>query len=96
MYAPLSLVVCYWSLTAVSIALLPAPFLSSQRRARAQSHAQAPLLPVVDNVQLATPNRSTRSVGIFNTPPPQPAYRLRGSVTDPAHTRRRPAFEQVS
>lgn len=78
-----------------TVALLPAPFLSSQRRARALSHAQAPLLPVINNVQLATPNRSAHSVGILNTPPPQPGYRLRGSVTDPAHTRRRPAFEQV-
>ena len=79
----------------ICAALLPAPFLSSQRRARAMSHAQAPLLPVIDNVQLGTPNRSMRSIGILNTPPPQPGYRLRGSVTDPAHTRRRPAFEQV-
>ncbi|KAI0764886.1 hypothetical protein C8Q74DRAFT_1006674 [Fomes fomentarius] len=84
------------SMSSIDESLLPAPFLSSQRRARAQSHAQAPLLPVVDNAQLATPNRSARSVGILNTPPPQPGYRLRGSVTDPAHTRRRPAFEQTS
>ncbi|KAI0746860.1 hypothetical protein C8Q80DRAFT_1104631 [Daedaleopsis nitida] len=76
--------------------LLPAPFLSSQRRARALSHAPAPLVPVIDNLQMATPNRSIRSVGILNTPPPQPGYRLRGSVTDPAHTRRRPTFEQTS
>ncbi|RDX54593.1 hypothetical protein OH76DRAFT_1397941 [Lentinus brumalis] len=76
--------------------LLPAPFLSSQRRARAFSHAQAPLIPVMENMQMATPNRSVRSVGILNTPPPQPSYHLRGSVTDPAHTRRRPAFEQTS
>ncbi|KAI0711189.1 hypothetical protein C8T65DRAFT_647830 [Cerioporus squamosus] len=76
--------------------LLPAPFLSSQRRARALSHAQAPLVPVMENLQLATPNRSIRSAGILNTPPPQPSYHLRGSVTDPAHTRRRPAFEQTS
>ncbi|KAI1798132.1 hypothetical protein LXA43DRAFT_876352 [Ganoderma leucocontextum] len=76
--------------------LLPAPFLSSQHRARALSHAHAPLVTVADNAQLATPNRSIRSVGILNTPPPQPGYRLRGSVTDPAHTRRRPAFEQTS
>ena len=60
------------------------------------SHAQAPLVPVVDNAQLGTPNRSMGVIGILNTPPPQPGYRLRGSVTDPAHTRRRPAFEQVS
>ena len=82
-------------LLTLDIALLPAPFLSSQRRARAMSHAQAPLVPVVDNAQLGTPSRSVRSMGILNTPPPQPGYRLRGSVTDPAHTRRRPAFEQV-
>lgn len=31
----------------------------------------------------------------MDTPPPQPAFRLRGSVTDPARLRRRPAFEQV-
>ncbi|EJF63755.1 hypothetical protein DICSQDRAFT_101752 [Dichomitus squalens LYAD-421 SS1] len=82
--------------SSIDESLLPAPFLSGQRRARALSHAPAPLVPVADNVQLATPNRSFRSVGILNTPPPQPGYRLRGSVTDPAHTRRRPAFEQTS
>ncbi|KAI0711264.1 hypothetical protein C8Q76DRAFT_735768 [Earliella scabrosa] len=84
------------STSSIDESLLPAPFLSSQRRARALSHAQAPLVPVIDNAQLATPHRSIRSVGILNTPPPQPGYRLRGSVTDPAHTRRRAPFEQTS
>ena len=36
---------------------------------------------------------------VMNTPPPNPIvfnkYRLRGTVTDPAHTRRRPPFGQV-
>ncbi|KAH9941316.1 uncharacterized protein BXZ73DRAFT_88457 [Epithele typhae] len=58
------------SQASIDESLLPAPFLSSQRRARAMSHAQAPLLPVVDNIQLGgTPNRS-------------PGYRLRGSTSE--------------
>ncbi|KAI0336872.1 hypothetical protein GY45DRAFT_1377691 [Cubamyces sp. BRFM 1775] len=86
---------CDLSNTSIDESLLPAPFLSNQRRARALSQAYAPLIPVAENA-LATPNRSVQSVGMMNTPPPQPGYRLRGSVTDPAHTRRRPTFEQTS
>ncbi|TCD68741.1 hypothetical protein EIP91_009887 [Steccherinum ochraceum] len=91
-------------------ALLPAPFLSTQRRARAlsqaQSHAIAPLTQIPNPAQLSTPGRVPLgqtfplSPGFMNTPPPKPSllnkYRLRGTVTDPAHTRRRPAFGQVS
>ncbi|KAI0777753.1 hypothetical protein BD413DRAFT_468048 [Trametes elegans] len=84
---------CDLNTSSIDESLLPAPFLSNQRRARALSHAYAPLLPVAENA-LATPNRSFPSVGIMNTPPPQPGYRLRGSVTDPAQIRRRPLFEQ--
>lgn len=91
-------------------ALLPAPFLSSQRRARAFTQIQPPAAPFplaqIPNPQLSTPARVsstqsfTLSPAFLNTPPPNPTllnkYRLRGTVTDPAHTRRRPAFEQVS
>lgn len=92
-------------------ALLPAPFLSTQRRARALSQAQpqvssGPLAQIPNPTQFHTPGRIplgqtfSLSPGFLNTPPPKPAvlnkYRLRGSVTDPAHTRRRPAFGQVS
>ncbi|KAI0674379.1 hypothetical protein C8Q78DRAFT_1014437 [Trametes maxima] len=86
---------CDLSTSSIDESLLPAPFLSNQRRARALSQAYVPFHPVVENV-LATPNRSVPTIGIMNTPPPQPGYRLRGSVTDPAHTRRRPPFEQPS
>ncbi|KAI0372029.1 hypothetical protein BV20DRAFT_940669 [Pilatotrama ljubarskyi] len=85
---------CDLSTSSIDESLLPAPFMSNQRRARALSQAY-PLVPVAENA-LATPNRSLPSMGIMNTPPPQPGYRLRGSVTDPAHTRRRPTFEQTS
>ncbi|KAI0088830.1 hypothetical protein BDY19DRAFT_149916 [Irpex rosettiformis] len=92
-------------------ALLPAPFLSTQRRARAFTQAlpQAPnmsLGPISSPVQMSTPARAPRvqsftlSPEFLNTPPPNPAllnkFRLRGTMTDPAQTRRRPAFEQVS
>ncbi|KAI0646377.1 hypothetical protein C8Q79DRAFT_962291 [Trametes meyenii] len=86
---------CDLSTSSIDESLLPAPFLSNQRRTRALSQAYVPFHPVVENV-LATPNRSVPTIGIMNTPPPQPGYRLRGSVTDPAHTRRRPPFEQPS
>ncbi|KAI8986901.1 hypothetical protein BD414DRAFT_487416 [Trametes punicea] len=86
---------CELNTSSIDESLLPAPFLSNQRRARALSQACSPLIPVADNA-LATPNRSVQSVGVMNTPPPQPGYGLRGSVTDPAHTRRRPAFEMTS
>ena len=91
-------------------ALLPAPFLSSHRRARAFTQLQpvaapSPLTQIL-NPQLSTPSRTAHaqsfsfSPAYLNTPPPNPAlmnkFRLRGTVTDPAHTRRRPAFGQVS
>ncbi|CAL1709165.1 unnamed protein product [Somion occarium] len=91
-------------------ALLPAPFLSTQRRARALSYAQpqihsTPLAQIPNPSQLSTPGRMTfaqslaLSPAFLNTPPPKPAvanqFRLRGSVTDPAQTRRRPAFGQL-
>ncbi|EMD31900.1 hypothetical protein CERSUDRAFT_119204 [Gelatoporia subvermispora B] len=87
--------ICDMSSSSIDKALLPAPFLSTHRRARAHSQAQAPLSQIHDPVQFSTPSRPVHS-GILNTPPPQPLFRLRGSVTDPAHTRRRPAFEQNS
>lgn len=91
-------------------ALLPAPFLSSQRRGRAFTTIQPPIaaspLAQIPNPQLSTPARAsavqsfTLSPAFLSTPPPNPALfnkiRLRGAVTDPAHTRRRPAFGQVS
>ncbi|GBE87667.1 hypothetical protein SCP_1103440 [Sparassis crispa] len=76
--------------------LLPAPFFSTQRRERAYSQAQAPLSQIPDPTQFCTPNRVLRPPGILNTPPSQPSFRLRGSLTDPAHTRRRPPFDQTS
>lgn len=97
--------------TDMLVALLPAPFLSTQRRARALSQAQlqasaGPLTQIPNPTQISTPGRVTLgqtfplSPGFLNTPPPKPnllnKYRLRGTVTDPAHTRRRPAFGQVS
>ena len=90
-------------------ALLPAPFLSAHRRARAFTTIQPPVaaspLVQIPNPQLSTPARASHaqsfalSPAFLNTPPPNPALfnkiRLRGTVTDPAHTRRRPAFGQV-
>ncbi|KAI0795443.1 hypothetical protein C8Q75DRAFT_803329 [Abortiporus biennis] len=90
-------------------ALLPAPFLSNHRRARALSQVLAqsqssPLVQIPNPTQLSTPARAplaqsfTLSPAYLNTPPPKPElankYRLRGSVTDPAQTRRRPPFGQ--
>lgn len=91
-------------------ALLPAPFLSSQRRARAFTQIQPQVisspLAQIPNPQLSTPARTSHgqsfafSPALLNTPPPNAAllnkYRMRGAATDPAHTRRRPAFGQVS
>ncbi|KAJ3558259.1 hypothetical protein NM688_g1028 [Phlebia brevispora] len=90
--------------------LLPAPFLSGQRRTRAFTHSQpqvtSPLQQITNPTQLSTPARPSQSQSfvfspqVMNTPPPNPIifnkYRLRGTVTDPAHTRRRPAFGQTS
>ncbi|THH32550.1 hypothetical protein EUX98_g1634 [Antrodiella citrinella] len=87
--------------------LLPAPYLSTstQRRARALSQAPiGPLSQIPNPTQLSTPGRVplgqsfSLSSGFLNTPPPKPdvlnKYRLRGTVTDPAQTRRRPPFGQ--
>ncbi|KAI0698464.1 hypothetical protein BC835DRAFT_1413050 [Cytidiella melzeri] len=92
-------------------ALLPAPFLSTQRRARAFTQAlphvpALPLAPMSNPMQMSTPARAPRaqpfqlSPAFLNTPPPNQdllkKFRLRGSNTDPAQTRRRPAFGQAS
>ena|ERR1700722_3442064 len=78
-----------------SIVLLP-PFLSSHRRARAQSYAVPPAAPISPQV-LRTPAR--KALAVLNTPPPKPSYaqqlKLKGSLTDPPHTRRRPPFGHV-
>ncbi|KAI0076516.1 hypothetical protein K474DRAFT_1708111 [Panus rudis PR-1116 ss-1] len=91
-------------------ALLPAPFLSTQRRARAFSQVQpqlhhSPLAQITNPAQLSTPARMPLSQihplspAFLNTPPPKAAVvnklKLRGAVTDPAQTRRRPAFGQL-
>ncbi|KAH9831159.1 uncharacterized protein C8Q71DRAFT_861894 [Rhodofomes roseus] len=83
------------SMPMIDKALLPAPFLSSQRRARAFSQTQAPLSQITDPAQLCTPSRVIRQPTVLDTPPPQPGFGLRGSVTDPARLRRRPTFEQT-
>lgn len=99
----------YLPLTAMLV-LLPAPFLSTQRRARAFSHAPAPVHSPLSQIpnpsQFSTPGRMTMaqtlalSPAFLNTPPSNPAlvnkFRLRGSVTDPAQPRRRATFGQVS
>ncbi|KAF7797063.1 hypothetical protein EIP86_008255 [Pleurotus ostreatoroseus] len=98
------------SFFAMEQSLLPAPFLSGQRRARAFTHSQpqvtSPLQQIPNPSQLSTPARASHSQAfmfspqVMNTPPPNPIifnkYRLRGTVTDPAHTRRRPPFGQSS
>ncbi|KAH7922714.1 hypothetical protein BV22DRAFT_1131223 [Leucogyrophana mollusca] len=79
-------------------ALLPPPFLSNHRRTRTQSNiavtSRVPLSPHA----LHTPAR--RTLGVLNTPPQKPTnvnqLKLKGSYTDPAHTRRRPSFGQMS
>lgn len=89
--APLrrSLTVCY-------AALLPPPFFSIHRRSRTISNT-APRVPLSPHA-LRTPGR--RALGVLNTPPPKPTnvnqLKFKGSFTDPAHTRRRPSFGQVS
>ncbi|KAK0438324.1 uncharacterized protein EV420DRAFT_1585821, partial [Desarmillaria tabescens] len=87
-------------------ALLPPPFLSNQRR-RALSTSQAPASPAMNRGQRMIPtsplihknNPSLKST-VMATPPPNRnlarQLKLRGSLTDPAHTRRREAFGVVS
>ncbi|KAG7446812.1 uncharacterized protein BT62DRAFT_1075568 [Guyanagaster necrorhizus] len=87
-------------------ALLPPPFLSNNRR-RALSTSQAPASLAMNESQQMIPtspltynNSSTLKSTITATPPPNRnlarQLKLRGSLTDPAHTRRREAFGVVS
>ncbi|KAH0834794.1 hypothetical protein J3R83DRAFT_10395 [Lanmaoa asiatica] len=77
--------------------LLSPPFFPNHRRSRTQSSIQ-PMCPSVSAHAYRTPAR--RTLGILNTPPPKPTnssqLKLKGSMTDPAHTRRRPSFGQIS
>ncbi|KIJ07340.1 hypothetical protein PAXINDRAFT_182498, partial [Paxillus involutus ATCC 200175] len=77
-------------------ALLP-PFLSNHRRSRTQSSIH-PICSSASSEAHRTPAR--RTLGILNTPPPKPTncsqLKFKGSLTDPAHTRRRPSFGQMS
>lgn len=77
--------------------LLPAPFLTSHRRSRTQSNISLRCAPASPQVH-RTPIR--RTLGILNTPPPKATnssqLKIKGSFTDPAHTRRRPSFGQMS
>lgn len=77
-------------------ALSSPPFLPNHRRSRTQSSIQ-PMCPSASAHAHRTPAR--RTLGILNTPPPKPTntsqLKFKGSMTDPAHTRRRPSFGQV-
>ncbi|EIW77199.1 hypothetical protein CONPUDRAFT_157462 [Coniophora puteana RWD-64-598 SS2] len=76
--------------------LIPPPFLSSHRRTRTQSYAAPQNFPLAA-YSAHTPAR--RTLTALNTPPRNPTnasqLKLKGSLTDPAHTRRRPSFSQV-
>ncbi|KAG1732961.1 hypothetical protein EDB19DRAFT_1732257 [Suillus lakei] len=78
-------------------ALLPPPFLAIHRRSRTISSTAPPRAPL-SPYALRTPAR--RALGVLNTPPPKPTnvsqLKFKGSLTDPAHTRRRPSFGQMS
>ncbi|KAF9226306.1 hypothetical protein BS17DRAFT_765324 [Gyrodon lividus] len=78
-------------------ALLPPPFLPNHRRSRTQSSIH-PICASASPEVHRTPAR--RTLGILNTPPPKPTnssqLKFKGSLTDPAHTRRRPSFGQMS
>ncbi|KAK0232450.1 hypothetical protein EDD85DRAFT_911339 [Armillaria nabsnona] len=87
-------------------ALLPPPFMSNQRR-RALSTSQAPTSLAMNQSQRMIPtsplrhrNSSAPKNSVMATPPPNRnlarQLKLRGSLTDPAHTRRREAFGVVS
>lgn len=78
--------------------------MSSQRRARAFSHVQQPLTQITNPTQFRSSGNVLHplvlsSPGALNTPPRRPdimkKYMLRGAVTDPAQTRRRPALGQA-
>ncbi|TFK49461.1 hypothetical protein OE88DRAFT_1663051 [Heliocybe sulcata] len=76
-------------------ALLPPAFLSTHRRARALSQSNVNAQPSSPQVH-STPDRQT--LASLNTPPPKTVninkLKMKGSMTDPAYTRRRPAFGQ--
>ncbi|KAG9311773.1 hypothetical protein JVU11DRAFT_8016 [Chiua virens] len=76
---------------------LSPPFLPNHRRSRTQSSIQPKCLSASPLVH-RTPAR--RALGILNTPPPKPTnssqLKFKGSLTDPAHTRRRPSIGQIS
>ncbi|KIJ63146.1 hypothetical protein HYDPIDRAFT_113724 [Hydnomerulius pinastri MD-312] len=78
-------------------ALILPPFLPNHRRSRTQSSIHPQCAPVSPQMH-RTPAR--RTLGILNTPPPKPTnsnqLKFKGSFTDPAHTRRRPSFGQIS
>ncbi|KAG2750455.1 hypothetical protein P692DRAFT_20801961 [Suillus brevipes Sb2] len=78
-------------------ALLPPPFLAIHRRSQTISSTAPPRTPL-SPYALRTPAR--RALGVLNTPPPKPTnvnqLKFKGSLTDPAHTRRRPSFGQMS
>lgn len=87
-------------------ALLPPPFMSNQRR-RALSTSQASASFMMNQSQRMIPtsplrhrNSSAPKNSVMATPPPNHnlarQLKLRGSLTDPAHTRRREAFGVVS
>jgi hypothetical protein len=77
---------------------LPSSFLSTHRRARAQSQAVPPRIPHVQISAPRTPARRTLATTSLNitTPPSRPLdiqqFKLKGSFTEPPKPRRRPAF----
>ncbi|EPQ53578.1 hypothetical protein GLOTRDRAFT_139764 [Gloeophyllum trabeum ATCC 11539] len=77
-------------------ALLPPAFLSTHRRARALSQSNIAVQPASPQIP-STPDR--RTLADLNTPPPKAVnitrLKMKGSMTDPAIPRRRPAFGQV-
>ncbi|KAI0053211.1 hypothetical protein FA95DRAFT_1552708 [Auriscalpium vulgare] len=81
--------------------VLSAPAILTQRRSRAQTlvhQAASPSSPQVrHDAQPQTPAR--RTLATLNTPPPRASninlLKLKGSFTDPAYPRRRPAFGQT-
>ncbi|KAA1473657.1 hypothetical protein DENSPDRAFT_285976 [Dentipellis sp. KUC8613] len=81
-------------------ALLQPAFLQAQRRAR--SHTVVHQAPQTAPRALASQGPHTparRTLQALNTPPPRPAdvsrLKLKGSLSDPAYPRRRPAFGQT-
>ncbi|KAL4078131.1 hypothetical protein V8B97DRAFT_2003368 [Scleroderma yunnanense] len=74
-----------------------APYLMNHRRSRTQSNISLQCAPTSPQAH-RTPAR--RTLGILNTPPQKATsssqLKFKGSFTDPAHTRRRPSFGQIS